>query len=216
MHAAPFDLGCPFSSIRPRRKRIDRFGGPASNAECAIRLLLLVTILGTLPTAIRAQNNTAHGIDQRIPWTTSRITGTPDPPAPYRTVRAFGNLTFQEPLDVTAGADTDRLFVAERYGQVYSFPNRQDVQQADLMLSLENRVIYGVAIHPKFSENGFIYVTYIDPDEGDVPDGTRLSRFQARTGNPPVCDPKSERIILRWPSGGHNGGCLKFGPDGYL
>src|SRR5581483_5797750 len=40
-------------------------------------------------------------------------------------------------------------------------------------------------------------------------------RFQAK-GNPPRADLASEKVIIEWPSGGHNAGCLKFGPDGYL
>jgi uncharacterized repeat protein (TIGR03806 family) len=42
-----------------------------------------------------------------------------------------------------------------------------------------------------------------------------VSRFTVR-GQPPVVDRKSEQIIFEWPNGGHNGGCLKFGPDGML
>lgn len=34
--------------------------------------------------------------------------------------------------------------------------------------------------------------------------------------SPPTFDPKSEVVILTWPSGGHNGGCLEFGKDGKL
>jgi len=179
------------------------------------RSLLVVLIPLVLPLLAHGQDARPYGIDQRVAWTTSRIHGTPDPPLPYRTQRAFPGLTFQEPLAMTAAASSDRLFVAERYGKVYSFPNQPDVQQADLLLDL-GKVIYGLAVHPKFSENGFVYVTYIDPDEGEVPEGTRLARFQASTAEVPRCDPASEHIILRWPSGGHNGGCLKFGPDGYL
>jgi uncharacterized repeat protein (TIGR03806 family) len=34
--------------------------------------------------------------------------------------------------------------------------------------------------------------------------------------DPPTIDPGSEQLILTYPSGGHNGGCLAFGKDGYL
>src|SRR5206468_2504630 len=44
---------------------------------------------------------------------------------------------------------------------------------------------------------------------------SRVSRFTVK-GEPPVIDPATEKVIFEWPNGGHNGGCLKFGPDGYL
>jgi putative heme-binding domain-containing protein len=46
-------------------------------------------------------------------------------------------------------------------------------------------------------------------------DGTRVSRFQVR-GSPPRVDAASEQVLITWLAGGHNGGCLAFGPDGYL
>jgi putative heme-binding domain-containing protein len=154
------------------------------------------------------------GIEKRTPWTTSRIRGTPDPPAPYRTERVFAKLRFQEPLDLTAAPGTNRLAVAERYGKIYSFPNRPDVAAADLLLDL-SKVIYGCAFHPKFPDNGYVYVTYVVDATKELPEGTHVSRFRAM-GEPPRCDPDSEQLLLVWPSSGHNGGCLKFGPDGCL
>ncbi len=155
------------------------------------------------------------GIQERTPWTTSRIRGAPDPPAPYRTERVFEKLKFAEPLDLTSARGTDRLFVAERYGKIYSFPNEPSVEQAELFLNL-GKVIYGLAFHPKFTENGYCYVTYLADPKNELPDGTHVSRFQVRRDNPLLCDPLSEQLLLTWPSGGHNGGCLQFGPDGYL
>jgi uncharacterized repeat protein (TIGR03806 family) len=155
------------------------------------------------------------GIEHRTPWTTSRIQGSPDPPSPYRTERVFKNLQFSEPLDLTSAPGTDRLFVAERYGKIFSFPNDPRTQKAELFLDL-GKVIYGIAFHPRFAENGYVYVTYlVDPKE-ERPDGTHVSRFQATRDNPLRCDPASEQLLLVWPSGGHNGGCLKFGLDGCL
>src|SRR5439155_17210871 len=72
------------------------------------------------------------------------------------------------------------------------------------------------APHPQFAKNGLVYVTYVIDNEKELPAGTRVSRFHVLPGDSPRCDPKSEQIIIEWPCGGHNGGCLKFGPDGYL
>ncbi|MBX3439191.1 MAG: PQQ-dependent sugar dehydrogenase, partial [Planctomycetaceae bacterium] len=154
-------------------------------------------------------------LQHRVPWTTSRVKGSPDPQPPYRTVNAFANLRFNEPLEMTFAPGTDRLFVAERYGRIVSFANQADVAQYDVLLELKDKVFYGLALHPKFVENGFFYVTILVGAEGD-PNGTRVSRFQLRPDDPLRADPASERVILEWPAGGHNGGCLQFGPDGSL
>jgi putative heme-binding domain-containing protein len=163
-----------------------------------------------------------HGLDQRVPWTTSLVRGSPDPPSPYRTEVAFPKLKFDEPLDITNAPGSDRLFVTERYGRVFSFPNDPRTDHADLLLDLNKYLgrtapktlaAYGFAPHPQFARNGFVYVTYVIDAEKELPNGTRVSRFKVLAGDPPRCDPKSEQIVIEWPCGGHNGGCLKFGPD---
>src|SRR5262245_34188009 len=162
------------------------------------------------------------GLDKRVPWTTSRVIGSPEPPPPYATEPAFPKLPkFEEPLDLTYAPGSNRLFVAGRWGKIWSFVNKRDVDKADLALELkgkdgEKAVLYAFTVHPKFAENGYLYATWIpDNSKEGLPKGSRVSRFTVK-GDPPVIDMASEKIIFEWPNGGHNGGCLKFGPDGML
>jgi uncharacterized repeat protein (TIGR03806 family) len=165
------------------------------------------------------------GLDKRVPWTTSQVRGSPDPPSPYKIETAFPKLKFDEPLDLCSAPGSERLFVVERYGRVFSFRNDPQTDKADLLLDV-NKLLgrtvpktlaaYGFVAHPQFAKNGFVYVTYVLDLEKELPAGTRVSRFRVLPGDPPQCDPKSEQVLIEWPCGGHNGGCLMFGPDGYL
>jgi uncharacterized repeat protein (TIGR03806 family) len=157
-----------------------------------------------------------HGIERRELWTTSNLQSSPDPPDPYTTQRVFPGVTFLEPLALEPLPGSDRLIVATRPGKIYSFPKRGDVRQADLVLDV-GKTTYGLALDPNFAKTGYLYVAYILDPAGFSEEGSRLARFRIPPGsNPPQADPASEEIILTWPSGGHNGGCLRFGPDGML
>lgn len=162
------------------------------------------------------------GLEKRVPWTGSKVQGSPEPPPPYRTELAFPKLPkFEEPLELTYAPGGNRLFVAGRWGKIWSFVNKKDVDQADLALELKSEnggkaVIYGFTVHPRFKENGQVFVTWIpEPDRDRQPKGSRVSRFTVK-GEPPVIERASEKIIFEWPNGGHNGGCIRFGPDGFL
>lgn len=159
------------------------------------------------------------GIEARVPWTASRIQGTPEPPLPFTTRRAYPALQFNKCLDITTAPGSDRLFVVEQNARILSFPARGDVQQADLVVDLRKaipgvRQTYAIAFHPEFQSNRYCYICYIKaPNE---PDGTHVARFEVSRTDPPTIDVGTETTLLTWVSGGHNGCCLKFGPDGYL
>jgi uncharacterized repeat protein (TIGR03806 family) len=70
--------------------------------------------------------------------------------------------------------------------------------------------------HPQFASNRQIFVTYILDPAQTQDQGSRVSRFELRDGATPEATLKTEKVILEWPSGGHNGGCMRFGPDGCL
>ena len=152
------------------------------------------------------------GIEKREPWTKSKVVGSPEPPDPYTMVKTYPKLTFNEALELTALPGKKLWLVAERPGKVYAFD--MDPAKAEKKLVLDaGRTVYGLAPHPKFAENGYVYVSLFTA--ADKPDGTRISRFTVDRATM-TADPKSEKLVFTWPSGGHNGGCLRFGPDGFL
>lgn len=190
--------------------------------------ILFAFLLSTVTMAAdQAPVRKTSGLEERVLWTTSKVVGSPEPPPKYKTERAFPKLSFVEPLDAVAVPRSQRIFVAERKGKIYSFVADAATEKADLAYDFVGKTeegeplpqtVYAITVHPKFAENGFVYVTYIpDPrKEGkENPRGTRVSRFKTN-GNPPKFDPASEQTIIEWPNGGHNGGCLMFGPDGML
>src|SRR6185503_16428310 len=137
------------------------------------------------------------------------------PADPYTTQDAFPKLKFFEPLSAGLVPGSKRMGIATRPGKIYTFEVRPDIDKSDLLLDI-GKTTYGLVFHPKFAENGYFYVMYILEPNKFEEKGSRLSRFKATSDSPPKADLKSETILLEWPSGGHNGGCLRFGPDGYL
>lgn len=162
------------------------------------------------------------GLTKRVPWTTSRVRGTPDPPPPYRTELAFPKLRFEEPLAMAYAPGSDRAFVAQRFGKVVSFPNDPAVEKADLAFDLKKQIL-GFTFHPNFERNGQIFVAYlIEPDTDPVAKAAgklrtvHVSRLRVGHDQPPTCDVGTEQLIISWPSLYHDGCCLVFGRDGCL
>ena len=151
----------------------------------------------------------------RAVWSASQVIGSPDPPAEYLTQIAFPGLKFDEPLAFAVVPDFDRIGIAERYGKLFTFPNELATADKTLLLDLK-RTVMGLAFHPNFASNGKFYVTSL-PDPGTPTDkGSRVSEFRVSDRSAMTADIGSERILIEWPNGGHNGGCIRFGPDGYL
>jgi putative heme-binding domain-containing protein len=170
---------------------------------------------------------------KRKPWTTSKITGSPDPPPKFKAVRVFPEVKFHHPLLVTRCPGTDRLFVGEQEAVLYSikpgpaakaelfFDLRKELKTIDKLPTAKSvGEMYGLVFHPKFEQNRFCYICYtLTPKDGSLqrlPDGTRVSRFTVTNTDPPRIDPSSEEIVITFVGGGHNGGDLHFGPDGML
>jgi glucose/arabinose dehydrogenase len=186
---------------------------------------LLVALLIAAPWCVPAAEAPSaveprFGLDKRIPWTTSHVVGSPNPPRPYRVKRAFPHLKFYQPIYVIAEPGTDNLLVIQHLGgyagpgKIHRFKNDPAIDKTEVLLEI-NRIAFGLTFHPDFLKNGYIYIGSNGPD-GAAVRKDRVSRFTIDRQPPFRCDPKSELVILEWESNGHNGADLGFGPDGYL
>ncbi|MEO6630235.1 MAG: PQQ-dependent sugar dehydrogenase [Mucilaginibacter sp.] len=83
--------------------------------------------------------------------------------------------------------------------------------------SYEERGLLSIALHPKFSVNRKFYVFYSAPSSNKSDHKDVIAEYKL-SANSDKIDPNSGRIILtaEKPDGNHDGGCLQFGPDGYL
>jgi glucose/arabinose dehydrogenase len=129
-------------------------------------------------------------------------------------------LGVEAPVDITNTGDPDdgRLFVVEQAGRIRSVtPNGQVEAQA--FLDIVPKVQYsgemgllGLAFHPKYAQNGYFYVNYVDKGQNTIVARYTLDKTTGRA------DAGSEKVLikLKQPFRNHNGGALEFGPDGYL
>jgi len=171
------------------------------------------------PVELDGKASKAVASAERQSWTASKIRGTPDAPPPYQVEPAFPRLRFEKPIALTAAKGLDRVFVVELGGKIYSFPNRPGVEIPDLAMDLPSVIpeagqVLGIAFHPDFARKRLVYLCYSTKSAG--PNGSRVSSFQVEGDNSPRFAAGSEKVLITWQSGGHNAGCLAFGPDGHL
>jgi len=124
---------------------------------------------------------------------------------------------FDHPVHLTGAPGDSRLFVVEQSGRLRVIENGSVRPEAFLDLSDQvsrgsERGLLSVAFHPRFADNGLLFVNYTDL-RGD----TRVVRYAVTPDHARV-DPSSERLILsiEQPFSNHNGGHVLFGPDGML
>jgi glucose/arabinose dehydrogenase len=125
---------------------------------------------------------------------------------------------FNAPLNIQNAGD-QRLFIVEQGGRI-KIVNSDGTTNATPFLDLSSlissggeRGLLGLAFHPNYVTNGYFYVYYTNPNGN-----TQVSRFSVDAQNPDLADPNSQLALLSFtqPYANHNGGCIAFGPDGYL
>jgi len=168
---------------------------------------------------------------------TMRVGGSfnvPSTPPPLTTTvtPAFGSLAFDQPLCLASPpGDTSRLFVCQKTGLLRVIPSvTATTPVANTFLDLPSLLtsrgesiatgsemgLLSVAFHPQYATNRQFYLFY-SVNKGGL-QYERVSRFTTQAGNANAADTTSELILIEQKddAGNHNGGCMQFGPDGYL
>lgn len=159
-----------------------------------------------------------YGIEKREPLTTSTVVGFPDPPPPYRAVRAHADFRPAFPIMVRVIPGTGEALVItqpQAYGPttIARAALAAGVKDSTKLLTTPHGgTAYDIAFHPGFAENGFVYFGWNGAAPGKKKK-SQITRYTMTTKPPFTIDEKSARTIIAWESDGHNGAAVCFGTD---
>lgn len=130
-------------------------------------------------------------------------------------LQSFGT-GFTSPVEITHAGDS-RLFVVEQTGRIKILNSNGSVNAtpflnvSSIISTGGERGLLGLAFHPNYASNGYFFVNYTNT-AGD----TVIARYTV-SGNPNIANTSGLILLtITQPYSNHNGGTLKFGPDGYL
>lgn len=127
---------------------------------------------------------------------------------------------FSSAVEITHAPNDPRLFVVEQGGIIKVVSSTGTVNAtpflslpSTLIASGGERGLLGLVFHPNYATNGYFYVNYTRAGDGD----TVIARYTV-SSNPDVADASSAVVLMTidQPASNHNGGTIKFGPDGFL
>jgi len=181
-------------------------------------------------TDLRIEGNQLSGElpDSPVPVRVAPAGTAPQPsraPLAVALQEVFGGRKFQQPVEIGAypigPAGGSGVFVAEREGRILLLHPDGDeaVELLDIsdqveMISTEDGLL-SVALAPRFEETGHLWLYY---SARGLPRKTRLSRFSVNLDDLRRVRSGSELVVLEidQPRAIHNGGSIRFGPDGML
>lgn len=165
-----------------------------------------------------------YGIQEYVPVTTSKVAGSPEPPLPYRAVRAISTLQVDWPIFVTTEPGSSRLiFIYDHRPDKKFRICRATTEQViagefDVLFELDDPS-YSICFHPDFAKNGYFYLGHNGPNRlapKDAKKTCRITRYTLQRKAPFSLVKDSAKVILEWETNGHNGAAVTFGLDGML
>ena len=124
---------------------------------------------------------------------------------------------FDGPVEITNAGD-QRLFVVEQGGKIRIVSPAGVINTTPFLdlTAIVNQTapeggLLGLAFHPDYASNGFFYVNYTNTAGHTV-----IARYSV-SANPDIASTVASVILtINQPFQNHNGGTLRFGPDGFL
>jgi glucose/arabinose dehydrogenase len=117
--------------------------------------------------------------------------------------------------------DARRLFIGEQHTGALRILDlvTDELQQSPFFLTIpdlargEEQGLLGLAFHPQYADNGFLYVNLTRSDGSTV-----IRRYRVSDTDPDRAEAQGlDLLVIPQPASNHNGGWLGFGPsDGYL
>ncbi|MEX0761252.1 MAG: PQQ-dependent sugar dehydrogenase [Dehalococcoidia bacterium] len=157
------------------------------------------------------------------PSPTATIGVSPEPLRELEMERVFGWFDEDDPTYLTeVPDDSGRLAVLIQDGLMFLLEGGPENAEGSTLevLDISHKVsrqgneegLLGLAFHPQFQENQRFYLYY----SASGPRRSVISEFTFNESG--AADPDSERVIMEveQPYPNHNGGMIKFGPDGYF
>ena len=124
---------------------------------------------------------------------------------------------FSSPLDIAHPPNDSRLFIVQKFGLI-KILNSNGTTNATSFLDLSSiistgseRGLLGLAFHPNYATNGLFFVNYTNSTGNTV-----IARYGV-SANPNIANTTGTILMtISQPYSNHNGGCIRFGSDGYL
>lgn len=202
----------PIPTSTPTVGRFIRVSSPTYHASTTPRRTLEPTVEITTTATITIPTLTPTP----VPITVSEL---PDPSGYSWEIIANG-LDKPEGLEIP-GDGSGRLFIVEQGGLIRILKDGAILPTPFLDLTQKvdccgERGLLGLAFHPRYAENGYFYVDYTEKEGTQL--YTVVARYNVSANDPDQADPDSEQRLMRiaQPFQNHNGGEVRFGPDGYL
>jgi len=125
---------------------------------------------------------------------------------------------FTTPVEIAHPVGDSRLFVVQKGGLIRILNSNGTINATPFLTitglgNASEQGLLGLAFHPNYATNGYFYVNYTRASDG----ATVIARYTV-SADPNIANAASATTLLTiaQPASNHNGGTIKFGPDGFL